>query len=294
MYSSYGSYNSPPPELSNNPFIEHSSNPLTRYPEVGGIVSPTQSQFTPGIGPPYGVSQQQGYDVYGLQPAQQQYATGWGGSPGYQSQGQGVAYPQQSGSAVRFQPSSSFGQQLSSVIDTGGFQNGLGYQQQPQQQFAPTYGTPNGYNATGGVFGQSQAQPTQYQQTVNTPGYLAEFDPYAAIGQGSWEGQQQQQQQQQQQGRGLTPGGTSNPQTDLHPRDFIRKYKSDLEIWDVYSWKQLMNSLDSLKTAWEKRMHELDGRKRQLSTSWGGAAQQELSLIQNVRFFISLFLLAFE
>jgi len=105
--------------------------------------------------------------------------------------------------------------------------------------------------------------------------YLPEFDPYANIGHGAWDGQQQQRQQQQQQGGGLTNGGPPNLQNDIHPREFIQKYKTELEAWDTYSWKQLMNSLDSLKAAWERRKQDLDASVKQLSTNW--AAQQELA-----------------
>ena len=297
MYNGCVPYNSPPAELSNNPFLEHSSNPLTRYPDVSGSVSPTNSQFTPWIGQPTGVPQQQGYNTYGPQPAQQQYTAGWGGSPTYQTQGLAYAnpqqQPQQQGSGYRFQPSSSFGQQLSSAVDGGYIQGGAGYQQQqpqPQQQFTG-YGTSNGYN-TAGVPGQIQIPQTPYQQTgVTGPGYLSEFDPYGSIGQGNWDRQQQQPHSQQQQsygyqqgGEGLTNGGMQGSQPDLHPREVIRKYKAELEVWDTYSWKQVMNSLDSLKKAWERRMHELDMRTKQLSTNWGVAAQHELAQYKNVGF----------
>lgn len=287
MYGSYGSYNSPPAELSNNPFIEHSSNPLTRYPDVNDSISPTNSQFTSWISQPTGVPQQQGYNTYGPQPTQQQYTPGWGGSPAYQTQGLAPPNPQQqqqqTGGGIRFQPSSSFGQQLSSALDTGGYvQGGAGYQQQPQQQFAG-YGTSNGYNMTG-TPGQIQIPPTPYQQTgVTGPDYLSEFDPYSNIGQGSWDGQQQPQQPQQQSyGGGLTNGSTLSSQPDLHPREVTQKYKAELELWDTYSWKQLMNSLDALKRAWERKMLELDARTKQLSTNWGVAAQHELAQYKSV------------
>lgn len=283
MYGSYGSYNSPPAELSNNPFLEHSSNPLTRYPDIGSSPPPTDSQFTSWIGQPNGIPQQQGYNTYGPQPIQQQYTAGWGGSPAYQTQGPGYTSPsQQTGSGIRFQPSSSFGQQLSSAVENGGFIQG--YQQQPQQQFTPGYSTPNGYNTSGGLPGQIQIPPTPYQQTgITGPGYLSEFDPYAAIAQGSWDGQQQQQSYGNQ-GGGLSNGGALNSQPDLHPREVIRKYKAELEAWDTYSWKQLMNSLEHLKKAWERRMHELDARAKQLSTNWSVAAQHELAQYKNVSF----------
>ena len=300
MSSSYGSYNSPPAELSNNPFLEHSSNPLTRYPDVGGFTSPSNSQFTSWIGQPNGVPQQQGYDTCSPQPTQQQYTAGWGGSPTYQTQGLGyLSSPQRTGSGMRFQPSSSFGQQLSSAVETGGFiQGGPGYQQQqPQQQFTSGYGTPNGYNATGGTPGQIQIPPPPYQQMgITSPGYPSEFDPYGSLSQGSWDGQQQQQQQQSygNQGGGLSNGGALNSQSDLHPREVIRKYKTELEAWDTYSWKQLINSLESLKKAWEGRMHGLDATTKQLSTNWGVAAQHELAQYKNVSFHLPFHPFALE
>lgn len=292
MSSSYGSYNSLPPEFSNNPFIESPSNGLTRYPDLS---SPTDARFARWNYSPDVVPQQQGYNTYNpQQPPQQQYTSNWGGSPTYQTQGPGIVYPQQTSGGGRFQPSSSFGQHLSSALDTGAYiQGGPGYQQQPQQQpqqqFTPGYGVPNGYNT--GVPGQIQIPATPYQQAgVTNPGYLSEFDPYAAIGRGALDTQQQPQQPQQQPGGGgLTSGGALNSQTDLHPRDFVRKYKTELEGWDQYAWKQLLNSLDSLKAAWDRRVQELNVGVRQLS-NWGGAAQQELAQYKSVRLFVCLFL----
>ena len=289
MSSSYGSYNSLPPELSNNPFIDHPSNGLARFPDIS---SPTDPRFTNWNYSPNVAPQQQAYNTYNPpQLAQQQYTSNWGGSPTYQTQGQGIVYPQQTSGGARFQPSSSFGQQLSSALDVGGYiQGGQGYQQQPQQQLTQAYGIPNGYNT--GAPGQIQIPVTPYQQAgVTNPGYLSEFDPYSAIGQGALDTQRRSQQPQQQQGGGgLTNGGGSlNPQTDLHPREFIRKHKEELEIWDTYSWKQLLNSLESLKAAWDRRVEELNAAVRQLSTNWGGAAQQELAQYKSVRFLVCLF-----
>ena len=281
MYGGHGSYSSPPAELSNNPFLEHSSNPLTRYPDISGATSPTNPQFTSWIGQPNSVPQQQGYDTYSPQyTQQQQHTAGWGGSPTYQTQTLGYPNPpQQTGSGFRFQPSSSFGQQLSSAVEIGGFiQGGVGYQQQTQPQ-PQSYGASNGYNTSRGLPGQPQIPPPPYQQTgVTSPTYLPEFDPYASIGQGAWDGGQQQPQQQSYGNQ--NNGGALNSQPDLHPREVIRKYKADLEAWDTYSWKQLMNSLESLKKAWERRMLELDARTKQ--PVWGMAVQQELVHYQNV------------
>jgi len=122
----------------------------------------------------------------------------------------------------------------------------------------------------------------QPQQQMGGPTYLAEFDPYASIGQG-WDGssgqtrQQQQRQPQQQQTYGQP---TTNE--NLHPREFIRKYKVELESWDTVTWKQMQNTFESLKAAWEKRMHEIEARLKQVSTNWGMAAQQEMQQGQHL------------
>lgn len=124
---------------------------------------------------------------------------------------------------------------------------------------------------------QQQQQPPQPAMAT----YLSEFDPYAPINQG-WNGSAQSPHQIRQNLQSPSSGTQPPPSEHLHPREFIRKYKSDLEAWDVYTWKQMQNAFDALKDAWEKRMHELEGRIRQFSTNWGMAPQQELAQNQQL------------
>jgi hypothetical protein len=258
----YGGYGSPPPELSNNPFLDSSA--LNRFPDVSQS-PPITNQYTSW-------QQQPMMGSYNPQVPQQQYQS-------YNQQSYNQGPPPQSPVRQQFQPSSSFGQQLSSHL------NGMPQQSQftgyPQQQQIPQAQ----YNQTGfqpqptGYMGQNygggmQQQP---QQQIGGGSYLSEFDPYASIGQG-WDGtsnQNRQQQQPQQQ-------SYAQPTEHLHPREFIRKYKAELEAWDTYSWKQMQNAFEALKDAWEKRMHEIEARLKQVSTNWGMAAQQETQQGQHV------------
>jgi hypothetical protein len=178
----------------------------------------------------------------------------------------------------QFQPSSAFGQQLVSPTISG---SGYGYLQ----------GQNSAYTGSSGSSSLNAAQ----QQIQNNPGYIAQFDPYASIGQG-WEGQTQPQTQTQNQGQGqgqgpnsfsIAPQNSSGP----HPRDYIRAHKAELEVWDAYAWKQLMNTFDTLKGAWDVRKTELEGKVAQLQNQmqYGGGAyfypgqmQQEQGRLQEV------------
>ncbi|TBU33295.1 hypothetical protein BD311DRAFT_774417 [Dichomitus squalens] len=267
MYSSPNSYGSPPPELSNNPFIDHAANAMTRYPDITGTDDPTNAQYTSWMNRPstsslntnvsgfYGSHppiSPQGYGgASGYQPQPQ--ATGWGQGSGFaqpqqqQPYGQAYATPpmQQQPSGMPFQPSSSFGQQLQAHV------NGA-YGQQPQQQ--PQY---SGY-AQSQSYGQGYQQGYPGQQQQQPQQYLAEFDPYA--------------QQSQGQNPALTPGGGAPPPSASgfrrqHPREYVQQHKAELETWDSYSWKQAQNTFDELKQAWETRKDELEARLQAL----GGA-----------------------
>lgn len=44
---------------------------------------------------------------------------------------------------------------------------------------------------------------------------------------------------------------------EIHPREFIRSRKSEIEAWDSYAWKQLLGTVDKLKEAWEEKMKEV-------------------------------------
>ena len=232
MYSSRGAYGaSPPPELSNNPFIDHPANALTRFPDINGTDEPTgSSQFTSWMGrgnssmntsPTGYVGAVQPSGFGGGFPSSQQ--SGYPGSPvgGYPQQGgfntgfNAPTPPQPTGAP--FQPTSSFGQQLAGQVNSAyGAQSVPQHQQ--QQQFAgyptsPQYASPYGYSQA-----QVQAQPQQNR-------YLPEFDPYAS----------------QASSQGPAPPGPSqgaSPYQSPHPREFVRSHKQEPESWDSYAWKQ--------------------------------------------------------
>ena len=236
-----------PPELSNNPFIDHPSNALSRFPDINGTDTPSgTSQFTSWLQPqgsssyntgssgsygPSGQPQQQGYNA-AYQPQQQ---TGWSGSSGGYPQQQpaynsGYVSPTQAQPTGRpFQPSTSFGQQLQGQVAAVYGQQAVspqpqqvaqyntGYPQQQQQQQQPQYGNTYAY--------QQQQQPLQPQQTA----YAPEFDPYAQ------QAQLQQPPSQTQASAAPANAGYRAP----HPREFIQQNKAEMEAWDAYAWKQV-------------------------------------------------------
>ncbi|KAJ6494810.1 hypothetical protein C8R47DRAFT_384178 [Mycena vitilis] len=260
----------------NNPFVP---DPQSRYPDLNGPPAhdPSATQFTtwlqPGAQSPMGMQNQQ-QPLFQQQSSFQQQPTQPQFSQGYLPQ-QGFA-PQ---SPSQFQPSSAFGQQLAGQVNGSSY----GYLQAQSPVASP------GYN------------PVQ-QQLQNNPGYIAQFDPYSSIGQG-WEGQvaqQQQQQQQQQQppqqqqaqqGQGQP---SNAPPGQLHPRDYLRipSNKAQIERWDSYAWKQLLNAFDALKDAWEKRRKEVEGNIAQLQQQmqyggyYAGQIQQEVGRLQAVSEFL--------
>ncbi|KAH9949906.1 hypothetical protein B0H21DRAFT_725198 [Amylocystis lapponica] len=247
MYSPRNSYGSPPPELSNNPFIDHPANALTRYPDIAGTDDPVgpSGEYTSWLQPsgsslstnPTGYPGQ-GYSGGYQQPQQ----TGW--NAGYPQQPQqGYVPPMQSlqTSGQPFQPSSSFGQQLSAHVNGTGAYGGL---PQPPQQYS-------GYQAA--PYGGGGYQQPSYASPQNTQ-YLAEFDPYA------------------QQAQAPTPAGygAQYAGSRQHPREYVQQHKAELESWDPYTWKQAQNSFDVLKEAWGARKREIEARARAM----GGTAQE--------------------
>ncbi|PIL35567.1 hypothetical protein GSI_02295 [Ganoderma sinense ZZ0214-1] len=269
MYSSRNTYGTTPPELSNNPFIDHPANAMTRYPDITGSDNPANSQFTSWMNGPstsstgtnfsgsYGNTSSMSPQGYGGTPGYQSQpqATGWSQGSGFsqpqQSYGQYPSAPmqqqQQSPSGMPFQPTSSFGQQLQAHV------NSAYNTPQPQQQQQPLQYS--GYAAAQSPsYGQAyqQGYPGQQQQQ-----HFSEFDPYA-------QGGQPMQQQ--------TPGANGAPPSSSgfrsqHPREYVQHHKAELETWDSYSWKQAQNSFDDLKRAWEARKSELEARLKAL----GGA-----------------------
>ncbi|RDB25987.1 hypothetical protein Hypma_006551 [Hypsizygus marmoreus] len=238
------------PEITNNPFINDPRNPQTRFPDISGASSSNglQTQW-----PQSPIDNNGGYQAPPMyhQPSYQQQpqlSPGYVQQTGYLSPGlspQGIS-PQPTG--MPFQPTSSFGQQLAANMSGSSY----GYLQ-----------------------GQSGPQSTAYnpaqQQLQNNPGYIAQFDPYASIGQG-WEGQQPQNQNVQSP-TGGGPISTSTPSPgNPHPRDYLRTHKAEIEAWDTYAWKQLLNAFDALKDSWEGRSKELEGKINQLQTQmqYGG------------------------
>ena len=254
------------PAFTNNPFINDPTNVQSRFPDLSSSPSPSNNtQYTKWLQPapnPNATSYlTQPTSLY-QQQQQQQYGSA---QPGYFLSGS----PQQQ-TSLPFQPSSSFGQQMAANIS----------------------GTSYGY-----LQGQAQPQQTEYnpvQQQLQSPTYIAQFDPYAPIAQG-WDGLGQPQSQGQTpsttSGYSTSPSSTS-PSGDLHPRVYIRNHKLELEAWDSYAWKQLLNSFDALKNSWDGRTKDLESQvaqlQQQLAYNGGGyyfgQIQQEGARLQGVRF----------
>ncbi|KAI0833501.1 hypothetical protein BC628DRAFT_1344023 [Trametes gibbosa] len=284
MYSSRPTYSSPPPELSNNPFIDHSANALARFPDISAGSDDTQ--YTSWLNRPQASAintTQTGYFPQGATApngygggyqTQQPQPTGWtqGGSGFVQPQqqqpyGQIMSPPpaQPQLSSGPFQPSSSFGQQL--VGQVSGAYGALPQQQQQQQQ--PQYA---GY-ATSPQYGPGYQQSFPVQQPQQqAQQYLSEFDPYS---------QSQAYVQQT-----STPGSVQYGSQRQHPREFVQSHKAELEAWDSYTWKQAQNSFEELKAAWEARKVEIEARLRAMGGAglfggggmYGGPAQQYAQL----------------
>ena len=237
MYSS-PSYGSPPAELSNNPFIDHPANALTRFPDINAVDSgagssgqytqwmqqqPSSSFATTPTG--YQGQMYSGGGGY-QQPQLASQQTGWA-SPGYGQQSYGV--PQQSqqmSGRPGFQPSSSFGQQLAGEVGGGDTRMPQQQQQQPPQQQYGGYQQPQPSQFGAGY----QPAYAQQQQPQQAPSYLSEFDPYSQAA--------AQQQQQAYGGVPVQPG-----QRPPHPREYVQQHKQQLESWDAYSWKQVSSRL---------------------------------------------------
>lgn len=278
MYNQgYGATSS---ELTNNPFVNDPTNPSTRYPDISGtITSPGQDlpagQFTSWLQPGALNANPTGLPVHPSmyqQPSFQQpqpppYSASYNPQIGPMNPLQAIN-PQQT--SQPFQPTSSFGQQLAGQVS----------------------GSSYGY-----LHGQSTGMPqTAYnpaqQQLQNNPGYIAQFDPYSSISQG-WDGQTQNQNQPVQsptQSTFSTSTSTSSS-GNQHPREYIRTHKAEIESWDGYAWKQLLNGFDALKDAWGARKKELEEKigQLQLQLQYGGGGyyagqiQQEGSRLQGVR-----------
>ncbi|KAI9461706.1 hypothetical protein BJY52DRAFT_1211085 [Lactarius psammicola] len=249
----------PMADLSNNPFIDHTASVASRFPDINAVSPPSGPSS-----PQYSVGwqqQQQPSGFVGANPTgytQQQYAQQpqWPSSSKqqqYHSQVQ-AQYPPASYQA------SSFGQQFVGQVDTlaAGYpqphmqaqytsyptqQSEYGYQQ-PQQ---PSYGYP----------------PQQQQQQQQQQHILAQFDPYANLGQFSPTT------------RASAPTASgiagSPPPGVQHPRTFIHSHKTELEAWDPPTWRQVQNTFESLKVAWEARKRTAESQVRALGAAGASA-----------------------
>jgi len=217
---------------SNNPFIDDPSNSHLRFPDISATISPpvqtATTQYTSWVNPqPTGLVTQT-YPQYQQTQYTVQNATGYN----------------------QPQPTGAFGQQRIS---------------------GSSYGYLTGQTTTN----QTPAYRPAQQQILSNPGYVAQFDPYASIGQG-WDGATLANQSPQllspstSVGSFGVPPSQQTPTTSrsatglLHPREFVRTYKAEVERWDDYTWKQLLSGFESLKDAWNSRKLELAAKAGQL------------------------------
>ncbi|KAJ7593096.1 hypothetical protein C8J56DRAFT_930381 [Mycena floridula] len=241
----------------NNPFLDNSAQ--SRYPD---IAPDTSTQFTSWIQPGSG-NQSSFYPQSSFQSPQAALQSPQF-NPGY-AQTQQMS-PQ---SAQGFQPSSYFGQQLQAV--TSPMSGSYSYLQQNPSS------PPTNYN------------PVQ-QQLQNNPGYMAQFDPYGSLGQLDAQSPVQQMGPQSSISGITTSTTTSVVNGNLHPREYIRAHKQEIESWDSYAWKQLLGSFDALKDAWSAKKKELEAQvgQLQMQLQYGGGGyygpqiQQEGARLQGL------------
>ncbi|KAH9972791.1 hypothetical protein BGW80DRAFT_1445740 [Lactifluus volemus] len=223
-------------ELSNNPFIDHTASVVSRFPHIDAVSStPNASQYSASW--PQQQQQQQ------QQPSYQTSSGFIGTNP------TGCRHPTH---RPDFSLPSSFGQQFvgqASTLPTNYPQSQLQaqYTSYPSQQASYSYQQQQPPQQTG--YGYQQQQQQQQQQQL-----ISQFDPYANLG---------QQLSPTGTSTSLTTGGVSSPPQGLqHPRAFIQSHKVELEAWDPTTWKQIQNSLDALKTAWEGRKRAAESQVR--------------------------------
>jgi hypothetical protein len=249
------------PPLTNNPFIQNASDPSSRYPDISPppFLPQSQSQWTV---PTTGSQSQYQSDIYQRHPTvqQQQFPLGYTPQPPQfqspqppQIQPPNYTSPYQQPLPQQGLPYySNFGQPKHSVpvVSIGG----QGYPpsgQPPPQQTTPAY--------------------NPAQQQLNNPNYVPQFDSYGQIPKG-WDTDTATPQSQEpfdstddsHFGHGKKRDNQNNnnnlgfsPSGDPHPRDYIRSHKQEIEDWDPYTWKQLLNSCEALKTSWESKRNEL-------------------------------------
>ncbi|KAJ7227171.1 hypothetical protein GGX14DRAFT_628582 [Mycena pura] len=233
-----------------NPFA--SSSPYQRYPDINDPAQFTQwlqPTGSTGAQSPTGFpSQQQApFQQQPFQPQMHQFSDGFVPQQGFAPQ-----------SHMQFQPTSSFGQHMA------GQMNGYG-----PLQTAP-----------------ASREYNPVQQQLQNPSYVAQFDPYGSVGPQSPQQQPGQGQPSNVSQTPTSPAGVAATPGQLHPREYIRAHKSEVESWDAYAWKQLLNTFEALKDAWEARKKEIHGHVAQLQQQmqyggyYAGQIQQEVSRLQ--------------
>ena len=175
----------------------------------------------------------------------------------FQQQSQLQPAPQLTAS---FKPSSGFDPTLQQSSISGGdysySQQSVGLVQ--HQPLAPPQPTP--YNP---------ALPAHTAHTAQQqyPSYATQFDPYPPIPQG-WGTDNATPQPVGSNNNNnnnrydkIHSGPTGNsPSGDPHPRDYIHSHKQEIEAWDQYTWKRLLNSCEALKKSWETKRNELKNK----------------------------------
>lgn len=271
--------------MSNNPFLETQQIPAyARYPDISSPSS-GQPSWSPSPLGSSGFPQPSSlpYPNTGQQPQQSYLQPNGADAYGYTATSATQA-PYQTAMATgapnAFRPTSAFGQQMAAQLNTG-----YGVPQAGPYGGGPG-GNVGGYQPTGaGWNGQ------QHQQV------LSQFDPYSQLGQFDAP---------QGSGAGLFGGpappsprapmpasplaaapvtSSAPPPGQHHPREFVRSHKGQLELWDAYAWKQLMNAFDALRGTWEVRKREAEERMRLLggAVNWDYGAAQEGHRLQLVR-----------
>jgi hypothetical protein len=227
--------------MSNNPFLEQSgfggsvqASFSRRFPDIDIPQSPPQPQYHQQQQQQYGSlagswQPQTPSSPYGQQPAYGQFNQQYPqqtGFPGYNNSSNSSGFGQTPSiqSPSGFQPSSSFGQQLS-VQMTGMPAYG---QQQQQQQYGGGGGYP-GQPQMGGGYNPMAPTISEFDPYANAGDFLGGVGPASGGGGGA-------NQPAPGHARSLSAGGA--PGGYKHPREYVREHKSELETWDSYAWKQ--------------------------------------------------------
>jgi hypothetical protein len=259
-------------ELSNNPFIDHTSSALSRFPNINAVSSsPTgpsapnystgwpqhqqQQQQSPGyVTSPTGYTQPQQYFQQQQQWPQQQQQQ----QQQYQQQMQ-APYP-----PTNFQSPGSFGQQFVGQVNP----HATGYpQSQMQGQYAdyPTQQAASYSYQQPQQTGYAYPPPQQHQQQQ----LLSQFDPYANLGQ-QFSPPNSSTSSNSAVSPSIGPGAVGSPPPGVqHPRVFIQTHKAELEAWDPPTWRQVQTVFEALKIAWESRKRVAESQVRALGGTVG-------------------------